>query len=39
MGKYVNSALLNSIAWATVVIVAILTGISTLQLIFPSLGS
>jgi len=39
MGKYVNNALLNSIAWATVVIVAILTGISTLQLIFPSLGS
>jgi NRAMP (natural resistance-associated macrophage protein)-like metal ion transporter len=39
MGSYVNSRLLNSIAWATVVIVAILTGISTLQLIFPSLGS
>jgi NRAMP (natural resistance-associated macrophage protein)-like metal ion transporter len=39
MGKYVNSRLLNVIAWATVVIVAVLTLVSTVQTIFPSLGS
>lgn len=39
MGKYTNSVLFNLIAWATVVIVGGLTLISTLQLVFPSLGS
>jgi NRAMP (natural resistance-associated macrophage protein)-like metal ion transporter len=39
MGKYVNRPLMNTIAWATVVIVALLTVISTVQTIFPSLGS
>jgi NRAMP (natural resistance-associated macrophage protein)-like metal ion transporter len=39
MGKYTNNVAFNIIAWATVVIVAVLTAISTVQLIFPQLGS
>ena len=39
MGRWTNSALFNAIAWATVVIVAILTLVSTAQTIFPSLAS
>lgn len=39
MGTYVNGAVFNAIAWATVVIVAALTVVSTAQTIFPSLGS
>ncbi len=39
MGEYTNSLAFNIIAWATVIIVGLLTIISTLQLIFPSLGS
>ena len=39
MGRYVNGRINNAIAWATAVIVAVLTVVSTLQLIFPSLGS
>jgi NRAMP (natural resistance-associated macrophage protein)-like metal ion transporter len=39
MGDYTNSLVFNIIAWATVIIVGGLTIFSTLQLIFPSLGS
>jgi NRAMP (natural resistance-associated macrophage protein)-like metal ion transporter len=39
MGAWTNSPLFNVIAWATVVIVGALTLVSTLQIIFPSLGS
>lgn len=39
MGDYTNSTVFNVIAWATVVIVGLLTLVSTLQLIFPTLGS
>jgi len=39
MGTWTNGSLFNAIAWITVVVVALLTGISTIQLIFPSLGS
>ena len=39
MGKWTNSPLFNIIAWATVVIVGVLTIISTAQIVFPSLGS
>jgi NRAMP (natural resistance-associated macrophage protein)-like metal ion transporter len=38
MGKWTNSVLFNVIAWATAIIVGILTVISTLQVIFPALG-
>jgi NRAMP (natural resistance-associated macrophage protein)-like metal ion transporter len=38
MGRWTNGRVFNGIAWATVVIVALLTGVSTLQLIFPQLG-
>jgi len=38
MGKWTNGVAFNIIAWATVVIVAVLTGISTVQTIFPQLG-
>ena len=38
MGTWTNSRFFNAVAWATVVIVGTLTIISTLQLIFPSLG-
>ena len=39
MGKWTNGVLFNVVAWTTVVIVAVLTLISTLQIIFPSIGS
>jgi len=39
MGDYTNSVLFNVIAWATVIVVGLLTLVSTLQLIFPALGS
>jgi NRAMP (natural resistance-associated macrophage protein)-like metal ion transporter len=39
MGGYTNSLLFNIIAWATVIIVGLLTVVSTLQVIFPALGS
>ncbi len=38
MGTWTNGRAFNGIAWATVVIVAVLTGISTVQIIFPQLG-
>jgi NRAMP (natural resistance-associated macrophage protein)-like metal ion transporter len=38
MGSWTNGRVFNGIAWATVVIVALLTGVSTLQTIFPQLG-
>lgn len=38
MGTWTNGRVFNGIAWATVVIVAVLTGISTLQAMFPQLG-
>lgn len=38
MGSWTNGRVFNGIAWATVVIVAVLTGISTVQGIFPQLG-
>lgn len=39
MGAWTNSRAFNIIAWATVVIVGMLTLISTAQIVFPSLGS
>lgn len=39
MGSFVNGPVFNAIAWATVVIVAALTIVSTVQAILPSLGS
>lgn len=39
MGKHVNGPILNVITWAAVVVVAVLTVVSTIQGIFPSLGS
>jgi len=39
MGKWTNGVLFNVIAWSTVVLVALLTVVSTVQQIFPSLGS
>jgi NRAMP (natural resistance-associated macrophage protein)-like metal ion transporter len=39
MGTWTNGPVFNVIAWATVVIVGALTVVSTLQIIFPSLGS
>lgn len=36
MGKYVNGPVLNVITWASVIVVAVLTVISTVQLFFPS---
>jgi NRAMP (natural resistance-associated macrophage protein)-like metal ion transporter len=39
MGTWTNGPAFNVIAWATVVIVGALTVISTVQIIFPSLGS
>jgi NRAMP (natural resistance-associated macrophage protein)-like metal ion transporter len=38
MGKYTNNLLFNVIAWATVIIVGVLTIVSVLQLMFPALG-
>jgi len=39
MGRWTNNTMLNVIAWATAIVVGVLTVISTLQTIFPSLGS
>lgn len=39
MGRWTNGIAFNVIAWATVIVVGLLTVISTLQLIFPRLGS
>jgi len=39
MGRWTNSPLFNIIAWATVIIVGALTLISTVQIVFPALGS
>lgn len=38
MGKWTNNVAFNTIAWATAAIVGVLTVISTIQLIFPSIG-
>ena len=38
MGRWTNGKLFNGIAWATVVVVATLTVISTVQTIFPNIG-
>jgi NRAMP (natural resistance-associated macrophage protein)-like metal ion transporter len=38
MGRWTNNPAFNAIAWAVVVTVAVLTVISTTQIIFPSLG-
>jgi NRAMP (natural resistance-associated macrophage protein)-like metal ion transporter len=38
MGSWTNGRVFNGIAWATVVIVALLTGVSTIQTIFPQIG-
>lgn len=39
MGRWTNSRTFNVIAWATAIIVGILTLVSTTQIIFPQLGS
>jgi len=39
MGRWTNSPAFNTIAWVTVVIVVALTAISTLQTLFPQIGS
>lgn len=39
MGSWTNGPVFNAIAWATVVIVAVLTVFSTVQTVFPQLGS
>jgi Mn2+/Fe2+ NRAMP family transporter len=39
MGSWTNKPAFNTIAWATVAIVAILTIVSTIQTIFPQIGS
>jgi NRAMP (natural resistance-associated macrophage protein)-like metal ion transporter len=39
MGAWTNGAFFNVVAWATVGIVGLLTIVSTLEVIFPSLGS
>ena len=39
MGPWTNGPAFNIIAWATVVIVGMLTLVSTAQIVFPSLGS
>jgi len=39
MGRYTNNLAFNAIAWATVVIVSVLTFVSTVQIIFPQVGS
>jgi NRAMP (natural resistance-associated macrophage protein)-like metal ion transporter len=39
MGAWTNSLAFNIIAWATAVIVGVLTVVSTAQIIFPSIGS
>ena len=39
MGTWTNGLVFNIIAWTTVVIVSVLTLISTLQIVFPQIGS
>jgi Mn2+/Fe2+ NRAMP family transporter len=39
MGRWTNSRTFNIIAWATVIIVGLLTVVSTAQIVFPQLGS
>ena len=39
MGDWTNNVVFNAIAWATVIIVGFLTVVSTIQQVFPSLGS
>lgn len=39
MGDYTNSPIFNFIAWGTVIAVGALTIVSTVQLLFPSLGT
>jgi Mn2+/Fe2+ NRAMP family transporter len=39
MGSWTNGLGFNIIAWTTVAIVSILTFVSTVQIIFPQLGS
>ncbi|MHB8178826.1 MAG: Nramp family divalent metal transporter [Vulcanimicrobiaceae bacterium] len=39
MGRWTNGYFFNIVAWATAIIVGVLTVVSTLQTIFPSLGS
>jgi NRAMP (natural resistance-associated macrophage protein)-like metal ion transporter len=39
MGRWTNSPTFNVIAWATAIIVGLLTLVSTAQIVFPSLGS
>ena len=39
MGSWTNSRAFNVIAWATAIIVGVLTLVSTAQLVFPQLGS
>jgi NRAMP (natural resistance-associated macrophage protein)-like metal ion transporter len=38
MGRYVNGPIVNAIAWATVIIVGLLTLVSTVQLFLPGAG-
>jgi Mn2+/Fe2+ NRAMP family transporter len=38
MGQYVNGPFVNGIAWATVIIVGLLTLVSTVQLFLPGGG-
>ena len=39
MGEWTNGVVFNAIAWATVIIVGFLTVVSTVQTIFPAIGS
>jgi Mn2+/Fe2+ NRAMP family transporter len=39
MGRWTNGLAFNVIAWSTVAIVSILTLVSTLQIVFPQIGS
>ncbi len=39
MGRWTNNLAFNTIAWATVIVVAVLTVISTVQIVFPQIGS
>ncbi|HEY8298013.1 MAG TPA: Nramp family divalent metal transporter [Candidatus Baltobacteraceae bacterium] len=39
MGKWTNGVVFNTVAWATVIVVGVLTIVSTVQSMFPALGS
>jgi Mn2+/Fe2+ NRAMP family transporter len=39
MGTYVNGVFFNAIAWATVIIVGVLTVVSTIQTVFQGNGA